>query len=209
MKNCLALCLISALLMVPSHGAYAALPPLFKTRAVESADITPFTKWTAAQTRYAAELRPWAGCNGTRCAETTWQRALLNLRLRPGSVQSLSDINALFNSIPYVQDINNWGLNDYWSSPLQMLLRNGDCEDYAIAKYFALRSAGWSADQMRIVVLMDRNLNAIHSVLAVSIGGRNYILDNQINQLVTDASIFHYQPIFSINEQRWWRHLPQ
>ena len=54
----------------------------------------------------------------------------------------------------------------------------GDCEDFAIAKYFALRDLGFPASQMRIVVLKDTLRNLDHAVTAVYLDGDAWILDN-------------------------------
>ena len=70
----------------------------------------------------------------------------------------------------------------------------------------SLKALGFPPKSMRIVVLMDHNLNIHHSVLAVYLNERIYILDNQIKQVVEDKKIHHYEPIFSINETHWWRH---
>jgi predicted transglutaminase-like cysteine proteinase len=190
-------------------GAMATLPPLFASREIESTDLKSFPKWQGVMTRSKVESRPWQGCASGRCAEAFWHGLAVYLAASAKKPEQLAQVNQYLNSVLYVQDIVNWGLSDYWASPLQFLLRNGDCEDYAIAKYIALKAAGWPPENMRIVVLQDNNLNILHSVLAVALNGKNYILDNQIAQLVTDNAIHHYQPIFSINETRWWRHLPR
>ena len=95
---------------------------------------------------------------------------------------------------------------DYWATPSQFLTRNGDCEDYAITKYFSLRQLGFSADSMRIVVLQDLNLNTAHAILIVYMGKKALVLDNQVATVVDATSILHYQPIYSINEKHWWLH---
>lgn len=50
-------------------------------------------------------------------------------------------VNDFFNQhIKFVNDINLWGVKDYWVTPLEVLTRGaGDCEDYSIAKYFTWR----------------------------------------------------------------------
>lgn len=110
------------------------------------------------------------------------------------------------NQARYITDIVNWGTSDYWAIPYEFFVRHGDCEDYAIAKFMTLRAAGFSQDNMRIVVLNDENLRIMHAVLAVYVGEEIYILDNQIKRMVSHRSIHHYTPIYSINETRWWRH---
>ena len=110
------------------------------------------------------------------------------------------------NRSPYIIDPINYGVPDYWATPVQFFVKDGDCEDYAITKYLSLRSLGWPAEKMRIVVLQDMNLNIAHAVLVVQLNGKGYVLDNQISQLVTDDQILHYRPIYSINENAWWLH---
>ena len=84
--------------------------------------------------------------------------------------------------------------------------KNGDCEDYAIAKYFSLRWLGLKPEDMRILVLHDMNLRVAHAVLVVYHRGRALILDNQVRGVVEADAIRHYRPIYSINEQHWWLH---
>ena len=51
-------------------------------------------------------------------------------------------------------DEAQWGVEDYWNSPFETLgTRRGDCEDYAIVKYVALREAGLSREDVKIVIL--------------------------------------------------------
>src|SRR3546814_5921012 len=56
--------------------------------------------------------------------------------------------------------------------------RSGDCEDYAIAKFFVLRDLGYTGEQLRIVILMDRIRRVGHAVLAVYALGDILILDS-------------------------------
>ncbi len=44
---------------------------------------------------------------------------------------------------------------------------SGDCADYAIAKFFALRYLGYSNEEMRIAVVYDRMRRIGHAVLAI------------------------------------------
>ena len=208
MKHWTVITLLLASLLVSAPAA-AQLPMLFGAIGQPSADLGAFPKWLNVLARYRQESNRWPACNGERCPQALWQAIGRQVAAMPRDVTALNAVNSFFNAVPYVQDIDNWGVNDLWQTPQQFLSRNGDCEDYAISKYLTLREAGWPPEAMRIVVLQDRNLNALHSVLAVTINGVNYILDNQIMSLVTDTMIHHYTPIYSINETTWWRHVPQ
>ena len=113
-------------------------------------------------------------------------------------------VNSYLNQAHYILDIVNWGVEDYWASPYQFARKDGDCEDYAIAKFMSLRLLGFSNDQMRIVVLRDLNLKVAHAILVVDLNGTKYVLDNQIHDVVPASIIHHYQPIYSVNETHWW-----
>ena len=106
-------------------------------------------------------------------------------------------------------DIQNYGLEDYWAIPRQFLFNGGDCEDYAIIKFFSLRWLGYPMAELRIVVLQDTNLRVPHAVLAIGQGDDALILDNQVPQALPHRRIVHYVPVYSINAQHWWLHLPQ
>ncbi|MSO74563.1 MAG: hypothetical protein EXQ99_05365, partial [Alphaproteobacteria bacterium] len=86
------------------------------------------------------------------------------------------------------------------------LYRDGDCEDYAIAKYMSFRSLGYTPDDLRLVVLQDNNLHITHAVLVTYLDGRTLVLDNQIKQVVEHSRICHYSLYYSINETGWWLH---
>jgi predicted transglutaminase-like cysteine proteinase len=59
---------------------------------------------------------------------------------------------------------------------------------------------------MRIIIVQDFNLGGIiHAILGVY--GDNdelFILDNQIDQVMPAMKIYHYRPIYSVNEDWWW-----
>jgi predicted transglutaminase-like cysteine proteinase len=65
----------------------------------------------------------------------------------------LEAINRFFNQgVRWRSDADLWGQDDFWTTPLQLLARGaGDCEDYAIAKYAALRAAGVPEQHLRLV----------------------------------------------------------
>lgn len=93
------------------------------------------------------------------CASTTAQRniddwELLLKKPATGNIQATSNrVNQFFNSrIRFVDDMTVLGQEDYWATPVEALRKKGagDCEDYALAKYFTLRELGVPASQLRI-----------------------------------------------------------
>ncbi|WP_074216486.1 transglutaminase-like cysteine peptidase [Halodesulfovibrio marinisediminis] len=123
-------------------------------------------------------------------------------------MQQLRKVNAYFNKWPYRLDKENWGKREYWASPPEFVTRSGDCEDYAIAKYYALRELGIPASSMRIVALMDNIRRLGHAVLVVYHDGDAWVLDNQTKLVLSHSKFSHYVPQFSVNETNRWAHIP-
>lgn len=78
----------------------------------------------------------------------------------------LERVNDFFNSVKYGEDEDIYGVSDYWASPYEFLAKDkGDCEDYVIAKYFALLHLGIPSSKMFLsYVRVDGAKNA-HMVL--------------------------------------------
>lgn len=155
---------------------------------------------------------PDSECNKKRyhpCVIKDWKKLLERNRNKPLS-QQLPIINDWANKHPYIVDQINWGMEDYWETPFEFMSVSGDCEDYAIAKYYSLRAMGVSEDKLRIIVLQDLNLGGIiHAVLGVYDGDELWILDNQIKQVRSAMRIYHYRPIYGVNENQWWEYFPE
>jgi predicted transglutaminase-like cysteine proteinase len=79
--------------------------------------------------------------------------------------EKLSFINERVNKdIQFQTDIDNWEAIDYWATPVETLTRGaGDCEDYALLKYFSLLIAG--VDQSKLKLLYGRTNFSAHMVL--------------------------------------------
>ena len=69
-----------------------------------------------------------------------------------------------------------------------------------------MRALGMSNENMRIVVVQDLNLRLGHAVLVVYLNNKAYVLDNQVDRVVSAERVRHYRPIYSINENAWWLH---
>ena len=190
-------------------GVTTETPKLFGSTEIRSGNLSKFEKWTEVLGRYAkeepGELQKCAPTQFNPCNTARWRIFLYSLKDLPKR-QQLDSVNAYLNKWMYIIDQVNWGKSDYWATPGQFLAKNGDCEDYAIAKYVSLVHLGFDKSQLRIVVLNDLNLKVPHAILAVYLDGEVFILDNQIVQVVLADRIKHYKPIYSINEGSWWLH---
>src|SRR5260221_5639848 len=120
-----------------------------------------YDKWQGVQRRLEDELVQLALCEGDpdRCASPAALQFLAIIdagKLREGRAR-IGEVNRAINlAIRPVSDFAQYGQFDVWSSPLATLARGGgDCEDYAIAKYVALRLARLPPDDLGIGGMHD------------------------------------------------------
>mgnify|MGYP006413773155 FL=1 len=175
---------------------------LFGTHETLSSNFKPFKKWSGAMHRMSQEQ---SDLGKFKKRFKKWIVFLDGLKGKDQLTQ-IKAVNKFMNKSKYIQDNKNWGIKDYWASPGEFLTKFGDCEDYSIAKYMALKYLGHDPAKMRIVAVKDLNLKIGHAILAIYYKKRIVILDNQIKIVADSRKIRHYQPVYSINEKHWWRH---
>lgn len=179
----------------------AAYPRLLGTSEKRDSNLKAFTKWTSMFSRFDRQLKQNANAEMVR----DWQVDIDKMKGR--SMKSMAEgVNRLVNQKKYIIDKRNWGKSDYWATPVEFLQRGGDCEDFAIAKYTALRSLGFPEERLRVAIVQDTVKDIPHAVLVVYTDEGAFILDNQIKSLVDAEVKGRYKPIFSINRQAWWLH---
>ena len=119
----------------------------------------------------------------------------------------LHAVNRFFNRWPYKLDREIYGRSEYWATPAEFMVRSGDCEDYSIAKFFALRQLGLRNDEMRVVIIYD-SLRALgHAVTAIYQDNDILILDSLSNLIVSHSRYKQYIPQYSMNETTRWAHV--
>ena len=179
---------------------------LFGTAERANPDTSAFPKWTAVLARYAQEKAlENAPCAGANCALQNWAKFVTGLKGQD-RLRQLEAVNEYVNRTTFQQDSSRYGMADYWATPREFFGRSGDCEDFAIAKYLSLRKLGWSADELRIAVVMHHSRREIHAVLVAYHNGTAYVLDNLLARPTDHHSLSHYQPFYSINEHGWYHH---
>lgn len=144
-------------------------------------------------------------CHGT-CGSKAWRQLIGDLRQLPHEAQIVA-VQQRLNSVPYRDDLANWHVVDYWATPEEFLHKGGDCEDYAIAKYFALRAAGWAAVDLRVMLSHRRGESVGHAYLILRDRGDWLVLDNrQMQPYRPAAAIDGLWAGYSLNEQGVWIH---
>lgn len=135
-----------------------------------------------------------------------WQ-GLMSENRDKGESEKLGLVNDFFNQLRFTTDIKLWGKADYWATPIEALGRGaGDCEDYAIAKYFTLRELGVPDAKMRIMYVKALKLNQAHMVLTYypTPGAVPLVLDN-INKRILPANMRpDLAPVYSFNGDGLW-----
>lgn len=204
---------IFAAMLCMADAAFAA-SNYFNMTEKRSVNLRPFPKWTTTVERFVEQKEiPDDQCDKVQyhpCALLEW-RSLVSSLEGQSQREQLREINDWGNAHPYVVDQINWGKEDYWETPYEFMAINGDCEDYAIAKYYSLRALGYGDDRIRIMIVQDLNLGGIiHAILGVKgDDGETFILDNQIEQVMPASKIYHYRPIYGINQTAWWVFTPK
>lgn len=140
-------------------------------------------------------------------------RALAESDPRAPSSDKLKRVNDFFNRLVDTGDDQAiWGQSDYWATPMETLgMQRGDCEDFAIAKYFTLLHLGIPNDQLRLVYAKATiggpgGIAQAHMVLAFysSPTAEPLVLDNLISDIRPASRRPDLSPVFSFNQKELW-----
>jgi predicted transglutaminase-like cysteine proteinase len=83
-------------------------------------------------------------------AEAQWSQLASYINTLPASHRA-GHVNLMLNGLRYAADMQTTGEEDHWDTPLEFIGRGaGDCEDFAIAKYFMLLEAGLAPELVRL-----------------------------------------------------------
>lgn len=119
----------------------------------------------------------------------------------------LRAVNQFFNQLKFRSDQEHWQQDDYWATPIETLASNGgDCEDFAIAKYFTLRQLGVPAKSMRITYVKALRLNEPHMVLTYyPDSGEPLVLDILVPDMLPASKRSDLEPVYSFNAEGLWK----
>lgn len=114
----------------------------------------------------------------------------------------LSEVNRFFNQFRYKEDLKLWGQKDYWATPEEFLgVNSGDCEDYVVAKYFALRKLGVPDKHLYLTYVKAVRQNIAHMVLSYFETPKSIplILDNYNPRILRADKRKDLLPVYSFN----------
>lgn len=122
--------------------------------------------------------------------------------------EKLNRVNQFFNQrMLFRDDKLVWGKEDYWATPIEFLRKGeGDCEDYALAKYFTLREIGVPASQLRITYVKAIKLNQAHMVVTwyATPDAIPLVLDNLNTAILPATQRPDLLPVYAFNGEGLW-----
>jgi len=221
--------LASALLPGPVEAALQ--PSIWGSREKRKTKLKAMSRWVAVMQRYCRESKRLPGyctvplseagycldLERNPCRYRSWFDFLETL---PGkeTMAQLQAINTVMNppNHAYIEDLINWHKAEFWATPREFFLHDGDCEDFAIAKFLSIRLRELPVEGLRIFLVEDLNLSAAtgsegrvnHAVCVAYLHGRAWVLDNQAQRMMDARCVYQYRPVYSVDEEAWWRHLP-
>lgn len=139
-----------------------------------------------------------------------WQTMMENLRQVSSTEQKLKRVNEFFNRrVTWGPDQTVWGETDYWATPGDTMGKGqGDCEDFAIAKYYSLLNLDIPMSKLRLVYVKATGGNGLagadqqaHMVMAYypTPDAEPMILDNLITDIRPAGRRPDLIPVFSFN----------
>lgn len=163
----------------------------------------------------ASRMRTAAAQAGPKAAAAVGDlQALIAAVADAPEAAALVAVNEFFNRrILFRDDMSVWGVVDHWASPLELLAQGaGDCEDYAIAKFFALLAGGVPVARLRLVYVRvavggPGGAQQAHMVLAYYADANRepLILDNLVNEVRPASRRPDLTPVFSFNSEGLWQ----
>jgi predicted transglutaminase-like cysteine proteinase len=183
----------------------------FNILPVQSGGV--LAKWNGVKAAMRAENEVFAQCRAhmdscpaaaKKFLAIVEQGRTLSGRARIGVIN-----RAINMAIEPVSDMEQWGVPDRWSAPLETFTTGkGDCEDYAIAKYVALTEVGIADDDLKLMIVRNTAANEDHAVTAVRLDGSWIILDNRWLRLVEDTAMPQAVPLYALDNEGARQFLP-
>jgi predicted transglutaminase-like cysteine proteinase len=191
---------IAALIMVVAIVIGFAVPTSADDRAGDpfgnhtiqlDKEATLFAIWESLRDQVLLDRAHFHSCiefSNTPCPEVTTLMKIVDEARQNQGKALLGHLNRSINLLIKAAPGN-------WTGPLEAItMRNGDCKSYSIAKYAAVRAAGISPDDVRLIIVHNRRHNWDHMVVAVYQDKEWLILDNLTNLLLQDSEEVDYEP---------------
>jgi predicted transglutaminase-like cysteine proteinase len=141
---------------------------------------------------------------------TGWRTLIANLANSQDN-DRLKRTNDFFNrQMQFGEDAVVWGQPDYWATPMESIGKgSGDCEDFAIAKYYTLKEMGVASEKLRLIYVRlktgsaDAAPSQAHMVLAyyAQPEAEPLIMDNVVGDIRSASRRPDLVPVYSFNSE--------
>ena len=200
-------CRFAAALLLLGLAAQAELSEPFGLPTVAAPQGRLWITWRELQAQMQTEWPVIARCRAEPDTCTSAAALQFIAIVKEGEhhegLSRIGRINRAANySIRQLDTRNPRGVRTRWTSPLDTLAGGaGDCKQYAVVKYAAMREAGYAPDDVRLVILGIRSIRETHAVVVVREAGRWVILDNRTLELVDSRDLRDYLPLFALDHR--------
>ena len=210
MRHRLEIALAVLLTMCAFTGAYGQAVYSFETAEDFFAPAANWPAWQDTLDRHYSEREAIRLCLSDEEACSRRLRGLRHVLLRGESLrleQQISLVNRYINRQRYEDDrvSSRSSAGNQWETLTEFLHRGGDCEDFAVAKYFILREFGVDAEDMRIVIGRESQRATHHAMLAIRLDKDVWLLEND-NTIHRNGYQDMDRFVYAINEQGIWDH---
>lgn len=120
------------------------------------------------------------------------------------SVAMFDQVNRFWNRrVFFSTDARHYSMEDVWTTPFETLSEgSGDCEDFAIAKYFTLLEAGVPESALALSLGFYQPTGEAHITLTVTLGnGEQLVLDNLVTAVKTVQERRDLNAVLTMNRQ--------
>jgi predicted transglutaminase-like cysteine proteinase len=154
--------------------------------------------WQSIKARMRADMTSVDLCGVKELACTSASRNLRRIVEEARTHEGLARIGYINRAINLAIKPTS---TPYWPSALETLSSGiGDCKGYSVAKYLALREAGFTDRDVKLVIIHDTAAHQDHAILTVQFEGSWYVLDNRWLALVHDVELRHADPLYILDE---------
>lgn len=147
---------------------------------------------------------PGLGASSAQIRLSSWHN-LIDNSASLSDDEKLDAANRLINRlVGYASDQQTWGQDDYWATPAETISQGqGDCEDFAIAKYFTLMQMGIAGERLRLTYVKVLGRQEPHMVLTYyqDQHSQPLILDSLNPEIVQAAARKDLLPVYSFNAE--------
>lgn len=184
----------SVLTPVRTDGA----APLYDFVAAEAGAMTPAV-WRETLAEGVETFQDCAQRNACKALPAQW---IAEASAGETLEARLEAVNTAVNaSIAYASDGAG---RDAWLTPDAAADAQGDCEDYALAKFWALSAAGVPSGAMQIILVRDHVARADHALLAVTTSRGVILLDNRTDRLLAPDDLDAVAPVAAVSLSGVW-----